>query len=72
VAEIGIVGRTKTTYDIHVGGSPSGDRLATLWMEKVPSADVAATLKPLLERWAAEGLEGEDFGDFTNRVQPWA
>ena len=29
-AEIGIVGRTKKTYDIYVGGSASGDRLATL------------------------------------------
>ena len=72
VAEIGIVGRTKSTYDIHIGGSPSGDRLATLWREKVPSAEVVATVRPLLERWAVEGLEGESFGDFAVRVQPWA
>lgn len=72
VAEIGIVGRTKTTYDIHVGGSPSGDRLATLWREKVPSAEIAETVRPLLERWASEGQEGESFGDFATRVQPWA
>jgi sulfite reductase (ferredoxin) len=71
VAEIGIVGRTKSTYDIHVGGSSSGDRLATLWREKVPSADVTQTVRPLLERWAVEAHNGESFGDFVARVQPW-
>ena len=71
VAEIGIVGRTKSTYDIHIGGSPSGDRLATLWREKVASSDVAETVQPLLTRWADEALEGESFGDFVMRVQPW-
>lgn len=71
VAEIGIVGRTKSTYDIHIGASPSGDRLATLWREKVSRNDLAATVEPLLARWASESESGESFGDFVTRVAPW-
>ena len=35
VAEVGVVGRTKTTYDVFVGGGPRGDRLASSTREKV-------------------------------------
>ena len=49
-AELGIVGRTKKNYDIFVGGSPAGDRLARLLRADVPLGDLAALLRPLLER----------------------
>jgi sulfite reductase (ferredoxin) len=39
-AELGIVGRTKKNYDIFVGGSPAGDRLARLLRADVPLTDV--------------------------------
>jgi sulfite reductase (ferredoxin) len=68
VAEVGVVGRTKSTYDVYVGGGPRGDRLATLYREKVPFEEIAVVLGPLFDRWDAEGLEEESFGDFVTRV----
>ena len=50
-AELGIVGRTKKNYDVFVGGSPAGDRLARLLRADVPLGDIAALLRPLLERY---------------------
>ncbi len=35
IAEIGVVGRTKSTYDLYLGGGTRGDRLASLYREKV-------------------------------------
>ncbi len=68
VAEVGVVGRTKSTYDLYVGGGPRGDRLATLYREKVPLEGVAEALGPLFDRWAEEGEDDEPFGDFVARV----
>lgn len=69
VAEVGIVGRTKNTYDIFLGGGPRGDRLALLHQEKVKLDDLPGVLRPLLDRWTTEGLEGEAFGDFYVRTR---
>jgi sulfite reductase (ferredoxin) len=68
VAEVGIVGRTKNTYDVFLGGGLRGDRLASLYQEKVKLDDLPEVLRPLLERWKNEGLEEESFGDFYVRV----
>ncbi len=68
VAEVGIVGRTKSTYDLYLGGGLRGDRLATLFQEKLKLEQIPEVLRPLLERWRDEGLYGESFGDFFNRV----
>ncbi len=68
VAEVGVVGRTKSTYDVYVGGGPRGDRLAVLLREKVKLAEVGETLAPLFQRWSAEGLPDEAFGDFVSRA----
>jgi sulfite reductase (ferredoxin) len=68
VAEVGLVGRTKTSYDLFLGGGPRGDRLAVLHQEKVKLDDLPEVLAPLLERWRDEALEDESFGDFYHRV----
>jgi sulfite reductase (ferredoxin) len=68
VAEVGIVGRTKSTYDVYVGGGTRGDRLATLYREKVKFDDIAVVLGPLFDRWEHEGEADESFGDFMSRV----
>ena len=52
-AEIGIVGRTKTTYDVYVGGSASGERLAERIRADVPLDQLPAVLAPVLARYAA-------------------
>ncbi|MBW4079225.1 MAG: hypothetical protein HIU84_12100 [Acidobacteria bacterium] len=64
VAEVGIVGRTKNTYDLFLGGSPRGDRLALVHQEKIKLDELPAILRPLLERWKLEGRTGESFGDY--------
>ena len=64
-AEIGIVGRTKTTYDVYVGGSPGGDRLAERIRADVPFDQLPAVLAPVLQRYA--GTEGS-FGDWAADV----
>jgi sulfite reductase (ferredoxin) len=68
IAEVGIVGRTKSTYDVYVGGGARGDRLATLYREKVAFDQIAVVLGPLFDRWEAEGDDDESFGDFMARV----
>ena len=68
VAEVGIVGRTKTSYDLYLGGGLRGDRLATLYQEKLKLEEIPAVLRPLLDRWKVEGLLDESFGDFFSRV----
>ncbi len=68
VAEVGVVGRTKNSYDLYLGGGPRGDRLASLYQEKVKLDDIPGVLRPLLERWKLEGLADESFGDFFGRV----
>ena len=70
VAEVGVVGRTKSTYDVYLGGGPRGDRLARVVREKVKLDDLPEVLRPHLERWRDEGREGESFGDFFDRVTP--
>ena len=68
VAEVGVVGRTKSTYDVFVGGGVRGDRLATLYREKVPFEQISVVLGPLFDRWENESEPDEAFGDFMDRV----
>ena len=68
VAEVGVVGRTKSTYDVYVGGGLRGDRLATLYREKVKFEEISIVLGPLFDRWENEGESDEAFGDFVDRV----
>ena len=68
LAEVGVVGRTKSTYDLFLGGGTRGNRLATLYREKVKLEDIPDILGPLFDRWASEGDPEETFGDFVTRV----
>jgi sulfite reductase (ferredoxin) len=68
IAEVGVVGRTKSTYDLYLGGGTRGDRLATLYREKVSLEEIPDILGPLFDRWGAEADTDEAFGDFLTRV----
>lgn len=71
-AEIGIVGRTKRNYDIYVGGSPAGDRLARRLKENVPLTDVPDLLRPLLERFSHDnGFLAEQAGSTPPSFGDW-
>ncbi|MPY95849.1 MAG: NADPH-dependent assimilatory sulfite reductase hemoprotein subunit, partial [Acidimicrobiia bacterium] len=67
-AELGIVGRTKKTYDLYVGGTVGGDRLAERVARDVALDDIPTALGPLLEAYASGGREGEGFGEYCARV----
>jgi sulfite reductase beta subunit-like hemoprotein len=69
IAEIGVVGRTKSTYDLYLGGRTRGDRLASLYREKVTLEEIPDILGPLFDRWSADGEVDESFGDFVNRSE---
>lgn len=68
VAEVGIVGRTKSSYDVFLGGGTRGDRLAQLYQEKVALEEIPALLGPLFDRWEQHGEADESFGDFLQRA----
>ncbi len=68
VAELGIVGRTKTAYDIFVGGDAAGTRLAALLVESVPLSKLGDVVAPLLDRFRTDRRDGEGFGDWADRV----
>ena len=67
-AEIGIVGRTKTTYDVYAGGSSGGDRLARRLATGFAVAQLDELFGALFARFAAERAAGETFGEFVDRV----
>jgi sulfite reductase (ferredoxin) len=68
VAELGIVGRTKTAYDLWVGGDPAGTRLAWPLIESVPLAKLGDVAAILLDRFRAERDRDEGFGAWADRV----
>ena len=67
-ADIGLVGHKPGHYDLFVGGSIHGDRLADLYDGNVPMAECAAALRPLLEAWARDRNPAEPLSDFYQRV----
>jgi len=69
-AELGIVGRTKKNYDVFVGGSPSGDRLARRLRADVPLAEVPELLRPILAEYGRSATTAS-FGDWCVD-QDWA
>ena len=67
LGEIGLVGKSAGRYNLHVGASFSGDRVAGLYRENLDEAGVLSALVPMLEDYAASRTEGERFGDFAVR-----
>ncbi|KJF17196.1 NADPH-dependent assimilatory sulfite reductase hemoprotein subunit [Acidithrix ferrooxidans] len=69
LAEIGIVGRTKKSYDIFLGSDREGTRLNQLFAEDVEKESIVDSLAPLLIAWRDERKESERFGDFIYRLE---
>lgn len=67
-AEIGLVGRGKSSYDIHLGGEPLGIRLNRIFAENVPRSELVKVLRPVLEHYRDHRHANEGFGDFCARV----
>jgi sulfite reductase (ferredoxin) len=68
VAEIGFVGDAVDRYQVWLGGDGVGTRLAHPVAERVHRDDVPSLLRPVLERYRDDRLDGEGLGDFVTRI----
>lgn len=69
IGEIALTGRAAGLYNLYLGGSHRGDRLATLHASNLNESQILSQLKPLFELYAEEKLSEEHFGDFLYRKQ---
>ncbi|MGL4983676.1 MAG: sulfite reductase subunit beta, partial [Plesiomonas sp.] len=67
LAEVGLVGKALGRYNLHLGGSLTGERIPRLYRENISEAEILNELDQLIGRWSAERLDNEPFGDFTLR-----
>ena len=67
-AEIGLIGRSLGLYNLYVGGSFAGTRLARLYREDVRANVLADVLADTLDQWRRERAPGEAFGDWSARA----
>ena len=65
-AEVGIVGRSLGLYNVYVGGSFEGTRLARLYRPDVRASALVDTLAELLDQWRSQRRPGEAFGDWAS------
>ena len=68
LGEIGLVGKSPGHYQLWLGASRQGDRLAQRYAESLDEQGLLDTLGPMLERYAAERHPDEAFGDFVTRA----
>ena len=67
-AEIGIVGRSLGLYNIYVGGSFEGTRLARLYRADVRADVLVDVLAETLDQWRRDRAPAEPFGDWAARA----
>lgn len=67
VAEIGFVGTALGKYNLHIGGDNLGMRLNRIYKESLDEQSILIELDNLFASFAKERINGERFGDFTNR-----
>ena len=71
--DIGLVGKqagvggAQGKYTIYLGGNAQGTRLAYIYKDSVPQAEIPSTIAVVLRHYKANRLSGESFGDFCHR-----
>src|SRR5689334_11314494 len=68
LAEIGLVGKGPSKYNLYLGAAYDGSRLSKLYAEDLDEKGIVAKLDPIFAAYAAERQDGEHFGDFTIRA----
>ena len=68
LAEIALTGRAPGLYNLYLGGSYIGDRLAKLHASNANEARIFELLGELLRQYASQREAGEHFGDFLVRA----
>jgi len=69
IAEIALTGRAPGLYNLYLGGSFHGDRLAKLYQSNANEEQIMQVLEELFTRYAAQRNIDEHFGDFLVRRQ---
>ncbi len=67
VAEIGFVGTAYGRYNLHLGGDNEGMRLNKIYKESLDENEILNELDMLFEDFKQHRINGESFGDFSNR-----
>ncbi len=67
-AEIGFVGTALGKYNLQLGGDRVGQRLNKLYKESLEEEAILNELDDLFGRYTTERVDGETFGDYTNRA----
>ncbi len=67
-ADIAFVGKGPDNYNIYVGGGIAGDRVVDQFADDIAQADFVPTLRPLLENWASNKINGESLSDYYHRI----
>jgi len=68
LAEIGFVGRGPGKYALYLGAKYNGTRLNRLVSPSITIDAAVELLTPVIKRYAVEREDGEEFGDFCDRV----
>lgn len=68
LAEIGFVGKAPGKYALYIGAKYNGSRLNRLVSPKVTIDEAVELLTPVIQRYAKEREDGEEFGDFCHRA----
>ena len=68
LAEIGLVGKGVSRYNLYLGGNKEGTRVPKLFKENITDKEILNEIDTLVARWAKERHPEEGFGDFVIRV----
>jgi sulfite reductase (NADPH) hemoprotein beta-component len=68
LAEIGLVGKGPSKYNMHLGGNLAGTRVPKMYKENLNEQDILNEIDSLVARWATEREAKEAFGDFVIRI----
>jgi len=68
LAEIGLVGKGPSKYNMHLGGNLAGTRVPKMYKENLNEQDILSEIDGLVARWVADRESNEAFGDFVIRA----
>lgn len=68
LAEIGLVGKGPSKYNMHLGGNLAGTRVPKMYKENLDEQDILNEIDGLVEKWVANRQSNEAFGDYVIRA----
>jgi sulfite reductase (NADPH) hemoprotein beta-component len=67
LGEIGLVGKAPGKYNLYLGAGLDGTRLNKLYKAAITHEEILSSLRPILEDYASNRVNGERFGNFCIR-----